>query len=243
MGVTWDLIKAQPAANIVGPLGKRAGLDIKENFNSVLRLHQLPGAGVWANIGQGNSETDSMPKTLDELTRRAQTVNYQRIDIDKMEIETYLAERAYHNSADTYIHLLVTMRDKTDEQEHSYIRPHGKYYDYLVEKGHPILNTEPNHYPKILIENETEAKQVSLYINLLSCNFLPPYSILKTNPIYSPFLPPPPPPPPPTYLLPPSDTVIPKIASAIKNQTHRHLLSHPRKFYFIFVLYKKVRAT
>ena len=165
MGDTWDVIKAQHVVKKVGPLGKRAGLDIKENFNNVVRLHQLPGAGVWANIGQGKRDQDFMPKTLDELKTRAQTVNYKRIDKDKMEIETYLIERAYHNFSDTFITVLLTMDDKADRTKHSYIRPHGKYYDYLRKKGHPILNTEPNHNPTVPIINESESKQVYLYLN------------------------------------------------------------------------------
>ena len=163
MGVTWNLIKKQPTSNIVGRLGKRAGMDIQENINDVVRFRMFDDAGLWANIGQGDPKTDTMPRNLEELTSREQTVNYQRIDLQKMDLEVYLAERAYHNASETYIFLMFVMSPKSKDTAHSYIRPHGKYYDYLVEKGYSKqlekMDT-PNYAPKVPIENETEEKQV-----------------------------------------------------------------------------------
>ena len=60
MGVTWDYIKAQPAANKIGPLGKRAGIDIRENFHSAIRMTHFPESGIWANIGQENSKNNAI---------------------------------------------------------------------------------------------------------------------------------------------------------------------------------------
>ena len=153
-------MKGQPNANVVGPLGKRAGMDIQENFNSVVRFQYFSDAGVWANIGQGDPATDAMVKTLDEMKKRVQTVNYQRVDMKKVTVEIYFMERPYHNYPEPYIHSAVVLLDKTQESSYSYIRPHGRYYDYLVKHKKPILNTTPNNNPSIAIENQTDLKQV-----------------------------------------------------------------------------------
>lgn len=47
-----DFAFRQPGANMVGPLGRRAGLDIKENYTNVLRLEHFPDARSWGNVGQ-----------------------------------------------------------------------------------------------------------------------------------------------------------------------------------------------
>ena len=101
-----------------------------------------------------------MQQTLEELTNRAQTVNYKRIDLSKVEMELYLLERGYHNGEDTYLSTILVLLDKENESVHSYIRPHGKYYEGLVERGHEIINTVPNNAPALPIENETELKTV-----------------------------------------------------------------------------------
>ena len=69
-------------------------------------------------------------------------------------------ERAYHNAAETYIHSAIVLLDRSNEESYSYIRPQGKYYDSLVEKGRPIKSISPNNNPAVAIENETEEKQV-----------------------------------------------------------------------------------
>ena len=153
-------MKGQPNANVVGPLGKRAGMDVKENFNNVVRFEYFGDAGVWANIGQGNAATDAMLKTLDEMKERVQTVNYQRVDMKKVTVEVYFMERPYHNYPEPYIHSAVVLLDKSQESSYSYIRPHGRYYDYLVKQGKTIPSTTPNNNPTTAIENEAELKQV-----------------------------------------------------------------------------------
>ena len=165
VGYTWDLIKAQPAANKIGPLGKRAGLDIQENFNAVFRMNLFPDAGFWANVGHGNPETDQMLKNLKEMRERVQTVNHTRVDLSKVDVEVYLFERAYHNSIDSYLSIGVVMLDKGVEEAQAYVRPDGNYYNCLVHKGHTIISTEPDDSPTISIENEDERKQVRLIRN------------------------------------------------------------------------------
>ena len=160
MGQTWHIIKAQPTANKVGPLGKRAGVDIRETFNDAVRFHLFDDAGIWANIGQGNYTTDKMMRNLKEMKEYNQTVSYQRVDLDKVDTEVYLMERSYHNERETYLFMLFVMNDKTGETEQSYIRPDGKYYEALKKRGHEIKNTVPDNRPKIPIRNESDAKEV-----------------------------------------------------------------------------------
>ncbi|MCX6412715.1 MAG: hypothetical protein NTZ81_10275 [Actinobacteria bacterium] len=45
----------QKGANKVGPLGKRAGLDIRELYTNVLRLDTFPDADSWVNVGTAKS--------------------------------------------------------------------------------------------------------------------------------------------------------------------------------------------
>ena len=160
IGQTWHIIKAQPTANKVGPLGKRAGVDIRENFNDVVRFHLFDDAGLWANIGQGNYTTDKMMRNLRDMKKINQTVSYQRVDQSKVDVEVYIMERAYHNAPETYLSMLLVMHDKTAETEQSYIRPDGQYYEGLKKRDHEIRNTVPDNGPKIPIKNETDPKEV-----------------------------------------------------------------------------------
>ena len=154
------MITSQPAANKVGPLGKRAGLDVKENYKNVIRWNLFPDTSLWANIGQGNPATDEMLKTRAEMKNRSQTINHARVDLTKVEMEVYMYERIYHNQTDPYLFLAVIISEKSHEAVHSYVRPDGNYYNCLVKKGHTIINTSPNFNPTIAIANETDRKKV-----------------------------------------------------------------------------------
>ena len=148
----------------MGPLGIRAGLDIKENFHKIIQLHQFPGATAWANIGQGDPETDVRPKNLEEMRERPQTVNYTAIDIGegKVEIEIYLAERGYSNSTVTYLQFIVVLKDNKHPEAYTYLRPDGYYYDVLVKFNENAKHI--NQYPvskfSISIRGEDEQKRV-----------------------------------------------------------------------------------
>ena len=146
----------------MGPLGIRAGLDIKENYVKIIQLHQFPGATAWANIGQGNRTTDKMPQNLEEMRQRPQTVNYTAIDQKKVDIEIYLAERGYHNKNDTYIQFIMVMSDKTDPEAYTYLRPDGYYYDVLVKFNVTAkdINRNPVFNFTISIQDEEKQKMV-----------------------------------------------------------------------------------
>ena len=166
----------------MGPLGIRAGLDIKENYHKIIRFNQFPGATAWANIGQGNPETDERPKTLEEMRERPQTVNYTPIDQNKVDIEIYLAERGYRNSSVTYLQFIVVMMDKSDPEAYTYLRPDGYYYDVLVKRNTNAknINQEPRFNFKISIRGEEEQKRVwkKRFLKFFGQS---PYAIINAN--------------------------------------------------------------
>lgn len=49
----WKYAMGQPMANTVGPLGRRAGMDIKETHFNVIRLNLFQDANIWVNIEEG----------------------------------------------------------------------------------------------------------------------------------------------------------------------------------------------
>ena len=150
----------------MGPLGIRAGLDIKENYVKIIQLDQFPGATVWANIGQGNPETDERPKTLEEMRERPQTVKHAAIDQEKVEIEIYLAERGYSDSNATFLQFIIVMMDKTDPEAYTYLRPDGYYHDVLMKLNEAAkgINRDPVFNFKISIRGEEEQKRVGTFI-------------------------------------------------------------------------------
>jgi hypothetical protein len=162
MGVTWDYVIGQASANKIGPLGKRAGIDIQENNNYVMRMQHLPNGGVWVNIGQENSDSNEMQRNLKEMKERNQTVGYDLIDLEKVDLEVYVVERAYSNSSDTFLNIFVVFLPKNEDpaNPYTYIRPDGYYYNGLTYYKQNIGNTEPPFKLKINVMNYKEEKQV-----------------------------------------------------------------------------------
>ncbi|MCX4187284.1 hypothetical protein [Methylophaga sp. OBS4] len=137
---------SQSAADQIGPLGKRAGLDIKENYRKVLRLKHLPDARSWVNVGQ---------KGKDKLH-----VKWEAIDTNKTKAEYYLVERPFFNRP----YLFVTaVYDNTDNADHRYVRPAGNYFQALKKQGHEMKN-EVTQHPFFHLENGGEARAVGLPI-------------------------------------------------------------------------------
>jgi hypothetical protein len=108
----------QDGANEVGPLGKRAGLDVKENYTNVLRLEHFPDARSWVNVGQEGQ---------DEFH-----VKWEAVDTTKTEAEYYLVERPFFNTP--YLFLTAVFNNK-DNDDFEYVRPNGPYYETLKELG------------------------------------------------------------------------------------------------------------
>ena len=137
---------SQDGANEIGPLGKRAGLDIKENYRKVLRLKHFPDARSWVNVGQVGK---------DKLH-----VKWEAIDTSKTQAEYYLVERPFFNKP----YLFVTaVYDNVDNQDHRYVRPAGDYYDALKQKN-VSLKTTVTQQPRFHLEKGGEARAIGLPI-------------------------------------------------------------------------------
>jgi len=137
---------AQKGSNQVGPLGKRAGLDINENYTNVLRLNQMEDARSWVNV------IDNDGKKLN--------VKWEAIDESKTNAEYYLVERPFFNKP----YLFVTaVYDNKDNADHRYVRPQGAYYDSIKDKGYS-LKTNVTTQPRFHLEKGGEAKAVGLPI-------------------------------------------------------------------------------
>lgn len=139
-----DFAYSQPGANQIGPLGKRAGLDVKENFRNVLRLEHLPDARSWVNTGQPGE---------DKLH-----VKWQAIDTSKTNAEYYLVERTFFNRPYLF---LTAVYDNVDNPDHRYVRPAGAYYD-SVKQNHTDLKTEVTYQPRFHLEGGGMTKPVGL---------------------------------------------------------------------------------
>jgi len=105
---------AQKGANQVGPLGQRAGLDIKELYTNVLRLEPFPDARAWVNVGD---ETN---------------VHWKAVDISKTKAEFYLYERPFFNVPYMF---LTAVFDDARRGDFRYVRPDGPYYQHLARRG------------------------------------------------------------------------------------------------------------
>ncbi len=119
-----NYIFAQPGANVVGPLGKSAGLDVKENYTNVVRLSHLPDARSWVNIGQ---------KGLD-----ASYLNWQAVNTSKTNVEYYLVERPFFNHPYLFVMAVYNNSNNNDQR---YVRPSGEYYDSLKARGLKLKTT------------------------------------------------------------------------------------------------------
>lgn len=137
---------AQPGANQIGPLGKRAGLDVKELYTQVLRLDHLPDARSWVNVGQPGK---------DNLH-----VKWEAVDSNKTKAEYYLVERPFFNHPFLF---LTAIYHNPDNADHSYLRPEGAYFDSIKSavKARKI-KTVVTKQPRFWLENGKLAKSNGL---------------------------------------------------------------------------------
>lgn len=127
----------QPGANEVGPLGKRAGLDINELYTKVLRVDLFPDAKAWVNVG-GEDEN---------------SVNWQAVDVSKTNAEFYLIERPFFNEPYLFI---TAVFDNPDNNDFQYVRPDGEYYEHVKSTGQEV-KTDVTYEPRFHLENGTVA--------------------------------------------------------------------------------------
>lgn len=139
-----DFAFSQPAAGKVGPLGKRAGLDVNELYTKVMRLEQFPDARSWINVGG----------------KDASTVDWQAVDESKTNVEYYLIERPFFNEPYLFVTAVFNNPDNKDFQ---YVRPDGEYYDFLKGKKANVKTTV-THEPRFHLENGKTAAAKGLPI-------------------------------------------------------------------------------
>ena len=108
---------AQKGANRIGPLGKRAGLDIKELYTNVLRLQPFPDAKAWVNVGDSTN------------------VDWKAVDVEKTKAEFYLYERPFFNVP--YMFLTAVFDDRRT-QDFRYVRPDGPYHRELQDRDEKL---------------------------------------------------------------------------------------------------------
>lgn len=138
----------QEGANKIGPLGKRAGLDVKENYSRALRLNHFPDANSWVNVGQEGK---------DKLH-----VNWKSIDPDKTKSEFYIVERMFFNRPFLFV---MAIFDNDDNQDLRYIRPDGAYYDAIKDRINPDnTKTEVTTHPRFWLKDGSLSQAVGLPI-------------------------------------------------------------------------------
>jgi len=167
----WRYIMAQPKDHKVGPLGIRAGLDIKENYINILRVNFFPDARIWVNVGTEDKSRNEQVKNLEDVyTKKPQLVNFQAVDLSKYDYEIYMGEAQFFNNRHLFVMFVIEHKSKPVFQ---YIRPDGVYWEMLNKKYQgdkdlsSILKTEKHYIPmEAVIDGVTQEKltyQVPLY--------------------------------------------------------------------------------
>lgn len=133
-----DFIFAQAAstgANAVGPLGKRAGLDVSENYTKAVRLEHLPDARSWVNVGQEGKDKSFL--------------RWLAVDTTRTDAEYYLVERPFFNLKYLFVIGVYNNRNNNDLE---YVRPDGAYYQSLQARGLRV-KTKLTHAPRFNVLN------------------------------------------------------------------------------------------
>lgn len=141
-----DFAFSQPAAGnaAMGPLGRRAGLDVDENYTKVLRLEHFPDARSWVNVGVPGKD--------------ASHVRWAAVDTAHTKAEYYLVERPFFNVPYLF---LFAVYENDDNADFRYVRPDGPYYEWLRKAGAKPTTTL-TQAPRFHIEGGTLAKSVGL---------------------------------------------------------------------------------
>jgi len=158
----WKFAATQPNANVIGPLGIRAGLDITELYTNVIRLEVLKDARSWINVGT-ESETDYITQQRWTTHDRLQTVNWQAVSgSNKTKLEYYMVERPFFNVPYLFV---VVVFDNIDNKDHSYIRPNGEYWKHLqayFNSSNFVPKTTVTLNPRFYMESYSNSSGSSL---------------------------------------------------------------------------------
>ncbi len=130
----------QKGANQIGPLGKRAGLDVKELYTNVLQLDTFPDARSWVNVGTSAK------------------IDWKAVDEQKTQTEYYFVERPFFNVKYLFV---MAIYDNADNRDFQYVRPSGTYYDSLVKRGFNDLKTTVTLRPQFATESPSAWQRVT----------------------------------------------------------------------------------
>ncbi len=130
-----DYVFRQPGAGVVGPLGKRAGLDVNENYTKVIKLDHFPDARSWVNVGQAGKNSSHL--------------KWLAVDATRTDAEYYLVERPFFNLSYLFVIGVYNNRNNNDLQ---YVRPEGAYYDSLLARNLRVKTTL-THAPRFNVLN------------------------------------------------------------------------------------------
>jgi len=155
----WDYAIQQPNSNKVGPLGKRAGLDIKENYDSVLRLELFPDAKIWVNIGGGGNKDVFDQSDIDEGNMDMDVV-YRPLDTSKTNHEVYLFARRTKNELNLHVGVVI---DNEEDDQLSYVRPDGAYWDTLPKKDQNKIKKVVTYDPVVSIIDEGQSQKKKMH--------------------------------------------------------------------------------
>ena len=153
----WKYATMQPNANQIGPLGKRAGLDITEHYTNVIRLELFNDAKIWINVADVHTQfnqtvIEKMEERVDnrknENKRWSTSVKFRALDTNNAtDVEVYLIERPFFNVP--YIFITVVIDNHSEHSQHprssspssssparegdlQYMRPDGLYWNGLT---------------------------------------------------------------------------------------------------------------
>jgi len=153
----WRFVREQPRANVIGPLGKRAGLDIRENWPYVMRLYPGMDGQIWTIVSDGATTKDVEEEIKNNMKFKIpQKAFMKNMDETKVNHECYMTERFFFNLPT--LHLVCVFDD-----EAFYLRPDGPYYE-KVKEIFPAevakISNEENHYPTIAVRGEADRKHM-----------------------------------------------------------------------------------
>jgi len=126
---------ASTGADAVGPLGKRAGLAVNENYTKVVKLDHFPDARSWVNVGQAG--------------RNSSHLKWLAVDTTRTDAEYYLVERPFFNLSYLFVIGVYNNRNNNDLQ---YVRPQGAYYESLMARNLRVKTTL-THAPRFNVLN------------------------------------------------------------------------------------------
>ena len=153
---TWKFVSAQKRANKFGPLGKRAGLDITENYSNAIQINHLGDANVWANIGLGKDGVDMLESVE---TGKPQDIKFRPVNPKLDDIEIYMVERPFFNVPHLFVTVVIDNKGPIEDSTFSYIRPNGQYWEDLMVRNllnSPFPNTEIPYTPKIKFNSKAK---------------------------------------------------------------------------------------